>query len=153
MTATNGMAIMHHNFYEYEYLRGAIPGRANGVLLAIEAGQVTAFAIDGLTDRGVLFVGPGVQVYAGQIVGENSRPDDMPCNPTKRKQLTNHRAANKTIDVGLAVPRKMTLDQALEWIRDDELVEVTPTSIRVRKGMLDANDRKRARRLPVEAIR
>ena len=82
--------------------------------------------------------------YAGQIGGENSRNADMPCNPTKRKELTNHRVANKSIDVGLAVPRKMTLDQALEWIGDEELVEVTPDAIRVRKSILDPHARKRA---------
>jgi GTP-binding protein len=146
MTATNGMAIMHHNFYEYEYLRGAIPGRANGVLLAIESGQVTAFAIDGLTDRGVLFVGPGVQVYAGQIVGEHNRENDLGVNICRAKKMTNMRAASSDKTVVLKPPRDMTLELALEFIEDDELVECTPDGVRLRKRLLTEQDRRRSLR-------
>jgi GTP-binding protein len=100
-----------------------------------------------LQERAVIFVAPTERVYAGQIVGENSRPDDLPCNPTKRKNLTNHRSSTKDIAVALDVPRKMTLEQAMEWIGTDELVEVTPKSIRVRKAILDSEQRKRANKI------
>src|SRR5690606_16318664 len=102
----------------------------------------TAYAIEGLQERAVIFVEPTERVYTGQIVGENSRPDDLPCNPTKRKNLTNHRSSTKDIGVALNVPRKMTLEQAMEWIGEDELVEVTPKAIRVRKAILDSEVRK-----------
>jgi GTP-binding protein len=146
MTATNGMAIMHHNFYEYEYLRGAIPGRANGVLVAMESGQVTAYALDGLTDRGVLFVGPGVQVYAGQIVGEHNRENDLQVNVCRAKKMTNMRAASSDKTVVLKPPRDMTLELALEFIEDDELVECTPDGVRLRKRLLTEQNRRRAAR-------
>jgi len=146
MTATNGTAIMHHNFYEYEYLRGAIPGRTNGVLVAIEAGQVTAYALDGLTDRGVLFVGPGVQVYAGQIVGEHNRDNDLEVNVCRAKRMTNIRAASSDKTVVLKPPRDMTLELALEFIEDDELVECTPDGVRLRKRLLTEQNRRRAAR-------
>ncbi len=100
--------------------------------------------MEGLQERSVIFIEPAEKIYTGQIVGENSRNMDMTCNPTKRKHLTNHRQSSKDIGVKLDVPRKMSLEQAMEWIRDDELVEVTPKSIRIRKTILDFDDRKRA---------
>ncbi len=146
LNATNGTAIMHHNFYEYELLRGSIPGRGNGVLISMDTGQVTAYAIEGLTDRGVLCVSPGDPVYVGQIVGEHNRENDLDINVSRLKKLTNMRAAGADKTVVLKPPRIFTLEMALEFIEDDELVEVTPDAIRLRKRMLTENDRKRAAR-------
>jgi GTP-binding protein len=112
----------------------------------METGPATAYQLESLQARGVMFASPGERVYAGQVVGENSRPEDMTCNPTKRKAQTNHRASSKEQGIVLDVPRKLTLDQALEWIADDELVEVTPQSIRLRKAVLCAQRRKMDRR-------
>jgi GTP-binding protein len=146
LTATNGTIIMHHNFYEYEFLRGAIPGRANGVLIASESGQVTAYALDQLKDRGEFFVGPTQRVYVGQIVGEHCRDKDIPVNICRGKKLTNIRAASADKTVVLKPPRELTLEIALEFIEDDELVEVTPESLRLRKRLLNEVERKRASR-------
>jgi GTP-binding protein len=146
LTATNGTIIMHHNFYEYEYLRGAVPGRAAGVLIANEDGPVTAYALEGLADRGVMFVAPGERVYRGQIVGEHCRDNDIVVNVCRLKKLTNIRAAAADKTVVLKPPRQITLEIALEFIEDDELVEVTPEGLRLRKRLLDENDRKRASR-------
>ncbi len=146
LTATMGTIIMHHNFYEYEFLRGAIPSRANGVLIANEPGQVTAYALDGLRDRGDFFVKPGDPVYTGQVVGEHRRDNDITVNVCRGKKLTNIRAASADKTVVLKPPRELTLEIALEFIEDDELVEVTPDAIRLRKRLLNENDRKRAAR-------
>ncbi len=146
LTATNGTGIMHHVFYEYEFFRGDIPGRQNGVLIASEPGQVTAYALDNLADRGEFFVGPGVQVYEGQIVGEHCRDNDLAVNICKAKKMTNIRAAAADKTVVLRPPRELTLEIALEFIADDELVEVTPAEIRLRKRFLKETDRKRALR-------
>ncbi len=146
MTATNGTAIMHHNFYEYENFRGAIPGRGNGVMVAMEGGQVTAYALDGLGERGTLFVKAADQVYAGQVVGEYSRDNDLDVNVCRAKKLTNIRAASADKTIVLKPPREMTLELALEFIEDDELVEVTPDAIRLRKRLLSDIERKRAQR-------
>ncbi|MGE0478834.1 MAG: translational GTPase TypA [Phycisphaerae bacterium] len=151
LTATNGTVIMHHNFYEYEFLRGAIAGRQNGVMLASEPGPVTAYALDGLQDRGVLFVKPTDLVYEGQIVGEHCRDGDIIVNVCREKKLTNMRAAGSDKNIILAPPRDMTLELALEFIEDDELVEVTPDAIRLRKRMLKETDRKRASRAAEKA--
>ena len=118
--------------------------RSKGSIISIETGPATAYALEGLQERSVIFIEPAEKVYTGQIVGENSRTMDMTCNPTKRKHLTNHRSSTKDISVTLDVSRKMTLEQAMEWIRDDELVEVTPKSIRIRKAILDIDKRRRA---------
>ena len=112
----------------------------------MEMGKVTAYSLENLQQRAVMFLSPMEDVYGGMIVGENSRGEDLPCNPTKKKQMTNHRASFKEIDTVLAVPRKMTLEEALEWIADDELVEVTPKSVRIRKAILNENERKRLSR-------
>ena len=151
LNATNGTAIMHHNFYEYELLRGSIPGRGNGVLISMDTGAVTAYAIEGLSDRGVLFVSPGDPVYVGQIVGEHNRENDLDINVSRLKKLTNMRAAGADKTVVLKPPRLFTLEMALEFIEDDELVEVTPDAIRLRKRMLTENDRKRAARAKASA--
>lgn len=146
MTATQGTIIMHHNFYEYEFFRGSIPHRINGVMIASESGQVTAYALENLSDRGIMFVSPTQQVYEGQIVGEHCRDDDIIVNVCRGKKLTNVRAASADKTVVLKAPREITLEIALEFIEDDELVEVTPQAFRLRKRHLKEVDRKRATR-------
>ena len=148
LTATNGTASMHHNFYEYEYLRGDIPGRQNGAMIAAEPGQVTAYALNNLADRGDFFVAPGAQVYAGQIVGEHCRDNDLEINICRAKKMTNVRAASSDKTVVLKPPRELPLEMALEFIEDDELVETTPDAIRLRKRFLREIDRRRASRRP-----
>jgi GTP-binding protein len=144
MTATQGTVVIHHNFYEYEFFRGSIPHRTAGVLIASEPGQVTAYALDNLADRGVMFISPGQQVYEGQIVGEHCREGDLPViNVCRGKKLTNVRAASADKTVVLRPPREITLELALEFIEDDELVEVTPAAMRLRKRFLKGTDRKR----------
>jgi GTP-binding protein len=144
LTATNGSAVMHHNFYEYEYFRGDIPGRQNGVMIAAEGGQVTPYALAGLADRGDFLVAGGDQVYQGQVVGEHCRDNDIEVNVCRAKKMTNIRAAGADKTVVLRPPRELTLETALEFIADDELVEVTPDAIRLRKRMLTEIDRRRA---------
>ncbi|MFH2049015.1 MAG: translational GTPase TypA, partial [bacterium] len=144
LTDTRGLGIMVSRFVGYGLWRGEIPQGSKGSVISIETGTATAYALEGLQERSVIFIEPTEKIYAGQIVGENSRSMDFTCNPTKRKNLTNHRQSTKDIAVKLDVPRKMTLEQAMEWIRDDELVEVTPKSIRVRKTILDDLARRRA---------
>ena len=144
LTDTRGMGIMASRFIGYGPWRGEVVARNRGSVISMETGSVTAYALEGLQERTVMFVEPAEKIYAGQIVGENARPDDLPCNPTKRKHLTNHRASTKDIGVKLDVPRKLSLEQAMEWIGDDELVEVTPKAIRVRKAILDPDKRRRA---------
>jgi len=146
LTATNGTIIIHHNFYEYEYLRGAIAGRSNGALVASEAGAVTAYALEGLADRGVFFVSAGDPVYIGQVIGEHCRENDLDVNVCRTKKLTNMRAAGSDKTVVLKPPRQITLETALEFIEEDEAVEVTPDAIRLRKRLLSEIERKRARR-------
>jgi GTP-binding protein len=146
LTDTRGLGIMASRFVGYGSWRGEIASRNRGSIVSIATGPATAYSIEGLQERAVIFVEPAERVYTGQIVGENSRPDDMACNPTKRKNLTNHRSSTKDIGVTLDVPRKMSLEQAMEWIATDELVEVTPKAIRMRKAILDALQRKRAQK-------
>ncbi|MHC4090507.1 MAG: large ribosomal subunit assembly factor BipA, partial [Planctomycetota bacterium] len=146
LNATNGTAILHHSFYEYEFFRGFIPGRANGVMIASEPGAVTAYALEGLADRGVMFVKPNDRVYAGQIMGEHCRDDDLMVNACRSKKMTNIRASGSDKQAILKPPQEMTLELALEFIAEDELVEVTPDAIRLRKRLLSENDRKRHKR-------
>jgi len=146
LTATAGQAIMHHTFYDYQPFRGNIPSRANGVLISTETGRTTAYALDGLQDRGILFIGAGEQVYEGQVVGEHCRDNDLPVNVCREKKLTNIRAAGAEKSIILKPPRVMSLEQALEYIEEDEYVEVTPKAIRLRKTLLKENDRKRSAR-------
>src|SRR5437870_4335589 len=143
MNATRGKAIMHHNFYDYQPLLGSIPSRANGVMISTETGRATPYALDGLQDRGSLFIARGEQVYEGQIVGEHCRDNDLPVNVCREKKLTNVRAATSDKSIILKPPRQMTLEQALEYIEEDELVEVTPRAIRMRKLLLKESDRKK----------
>ena len=144
LTDTRGLGIMSSRFVGYRPWFGDIVSWSRGSIVSIETGTATAYAIEGLQERSVVFIEPMEKVYNGQIVGENSRKMDMTCNPTKKKHLTNHRASTKDISTKLDVPRKMTLEQAMEWIRDDELVEITPKSIRVRKAILDHEERRKA---------
>lgn len=146
LTATQGEAIMSHRFERYVPMTGDSSGRQQGVLIATEAGQVTSHAVEQLHDRGVLFVKPGDKVYGGQVVGEHNRDNDIPVNIIRLKALTNIRMANKEATVTLKAPRNLSLEDALEYIEDDELVELTPTSVRLRKRILDEGMRKRAER-------
>jgi GTP-binding protein len=143
LNATSGQAIMHHNFFDYQPVRGSIPGRSNGVMISTETGRSTAYSLDNLQERGTLFIGPGEQVYEGQIVGEHCRDNDLPVNVCREKKLTNIRAAGADKSIILKPPRQMTLELALEYIEEDELVEVTPKAIRLRKGFLKEADRRR----------
>jgi GTP-binding protein len=143
MTATSGEAIVHHNFYDYQPVRGSIPSRLNGVMVSMETGRTTAYALDNLQERGILFVGAGEQVYEGQIVAEHCRDNDLPVNACREKKLTNMRASGSDKSIILKPPRQLTLELALEYIEEDELVEVTPKAIRLRKMYLKENDRKR----------
>jgi GTP-binding protein len=149
LTATQGTAIMHHNFYEYAAARGDVPGRSNGVMISNTVGSVNAFALNNLQERGVMFVEPTDQVYEGQIVAENARDNDMVVNPTTAKKLSNMRTTSSDENIILKPARKMTLEQALEYIEEDELVEATPKNIRLRKEMLGENERKKAGRKKV----
>jgi GTP-binding protein len=144
LTDTRGTGLMHRLFHGYAPYKGAIEGRRNGVLIANGAGETVAYALWYLEERGPLFLGPGVKVYEGMIIGEHSRGNDLEVNPLKAKQLTNIRTTAKDEAVRLTPPRRMSLEQAIAYVEDDELVEVTPKSIRLRKRLLDANDRKRA---------
>jgi len=146
LTETRGTGVMTHTFHGYAPFRGEIPGRKNGVLIAMEQGETTAYALDALQPRGVLFIGPGVEVYGGMIIGQHAKDNDLDVNPSKGKKLTNIRASGSDDAIKLTPPRILTLEQALEFIDDDELVEVTPTSIRLRKKELDPNRRKRTGR-------
>jgi GTP-binding protein len=143
LTDTRGTGVMNRVFHSYAPYKGSIEGRRAGVLVSLEQGPAVAYALWNLEERGSLFIGPGEKVYAGMIIGEHSRPNDLDVNPLKAKQLTNIRAAGKDDNVLLSPPLRLTLEQALAYIGDDELVEVTPRSIRLRKRQLDANERRK----------
>jgi GTP-binding protein len=144
MTDTRGEGILHHQFLEYAPWAGDLQGRKRGVLVADREGQVVAYALGSLQERATMFVKPGDPVYPGMIVGENSRSDDMPVNVTKEKKLTNMRTTASDDNVKLEPPRQITLELAMEFIEEDELIEVTPDAIRLRKRVLDANQRRKA---------
>jgi GTP-binding protein len=146
LNATQGTAIMHHRFEKWNELEGDVSGRANGVLISMVPGKAVAFGLDGLQERADLFIEPGDEVYEGMVVGENARADDMIVNPTKEKKLTNMRATGSDRNILLKPPRRMSLEEALEYIEEDELVEVTPDVIRLRKIFLSEHDRKRQSR-------
>ena len=145
LTDTRGLGILASRFVGYGEWVGDIASRSRGSLVSMDSGTTTSYALDNLQERGTLFVKPGEPVYNGQVIGESSRNKDLPCNPSKRKQQTNHRSATKDMMTVLDVPRIMTIDTALEWISDDELVEVTPLNVRIRKMILNADERKKAR--------
>jgi GTP-binding protein len=146
LSETRGTGLLYHTFLEYGPYRGEIASRSRGALVSKENGDTTAYAIDPLQERSTLFLGPGVKVYGGQVVGENSRDVDMVVQVCRKKHLTNMRASSSDFAVQLTPPRILTLEQCLEWIDDDELVEVTPESIRIRKRILDHAQRKTASR-------
>jgi len=146
LSDTRGTGIMNRLFEKYAPHKGAIAGRQNGVLISNGAGEAVAYALGPLEDRGILMVSPGEPLYEGMIIGENAKPDDLEVNPMKSKQLTNFRSTGKDDAIRLTPPWRMTLEQAIAYIDDDELVEVTPKSIRLRKRYLDPNERKRANR-------
>ncbi len=143
LTATSGEGIMHHRFFQYEYFKGAINKVTNGVIISMEEGPSTAYSIDALQDRGKFFIDPGDVVYKGQIIGEHTKENDIEVNIQKGKKLSNMRASGSDKAVKIIPAIKFSLEEALEYIQDDELVEVTPKSIRLRKLHLDTNDRKR----------
>ena len=148
LTMTKGYGIISHSFLEYRPMEGdAVGERALGVLVSIDSGQTTAYALGGVEDRGVMFIGPGVDVYEGMIVGEHSRDNDLVVNVTKGKQLTNTRSSSKDSTVVLKRPRVFNLEACLDYINDDELVEVTPENIRLRKRYLTEQERKQQNRL------
>ncbi|MCC9166047.1 translational GTPase TypA [Pontibacter harenae] len=146
LTATAGEAIMNHRFMAYEPFKGNIPGRNNGSIISMETGAGTAYSIDKLQDRGVFFVDPGVEVYMGQVIGEHSRQNDITVNIQKGKKLTNMRASGSDNNVKIAPAKNFSLEEAMEYIQKDELLEVTPKSIRMRKIYLDENERNRMSR-------
>ena len=143
LTATAGEAIMNHRFLEFSPYKGEIPGRVNGSLISMEKGLAIPYSLDKLQERGKFFISPNESIYTGQVIGENTRQDDLVLNVTKTKKLSNVRAAGSDDKVKLAPPIKFSLEEALEYIQKDEYVEVTPNSLRIRKTLLDENERKR----------
>ena len=146
LNATQGTAVIHHRYSEYRDAEDEIPGRPNGVLVSMVAGRAVAYGLNSLQERADMFVSPGDDVYEGMIVGENSRDNDMPVNPTREKKLSNMRAAGKDENIILKPARMMTLEMALEYIEDDEMVEVTPTQLRLRKTILSTIERRKQNR-------
>ena len=146
LTDTRGTGIIHHRFLEYGGWAGPLEGRMRGTLVSMEAGVIVGFALNNLQDRSTLFVAPGDQVYQGMIIGENARPGDMDVNPCREKKLSNMRSKSADEHIMLEPPRLLTLETALEYIEEDELIEVTPLSIRLRKRTLAASDRKKTNR-------
>jgi GTP-binding protein len=147
LSDTRGTGIMNRLFERYGPYKGPIQGRQNGVLISMEKGAAVAYALNALEDRGVLFISPGDMLYEGMIIGENAKPQDLEVNPLKSKQLTNFRASGPKEDaLRLTPPRRMSLEQAIAYIQDDELVEVTPRVVRLRKRFLDPHERKRESR-------
>lgn len=147
LTDTRGTGIMHHNFLDYQPYRGEISAQVNGVLIAMETGVATSYALDTIQERGMLFIGPGDRVYEGMVIGERPKENDLVVNVTKTKKLGNQRSSTAEEAIRLTPPKLMTLEEALEFIADDELVEVTPRAIRLRKKILTDIDRRRSRRI------
>jgi len=152
LTDTRGTGLLHHLFKEYRPWAGEIVHRKTGALVADRPGKATAYAIINLQERGTLFVAPGEEVYAGMIVGENNRNVDLDVNITREKKLTNMRSSTAEAFEKMTPPKKMSLEEALEFIREDELLEVTPESLRLRKRYLDVHERKRHALKRKEAI-
>jgi len=151
LSDTRGTAIFNRVFHEFVPYKGALPGRRTGVLISNAAGQAVPYALFNLEDRGFMLIDAGVPVYEGMIIGEHSRSNDLEVNPLKGKQLTNIRTSSKDEAVRLTTPRRLTLEQSLGYIAEDEYVEVTPKSIRLRKIHLGHHERKRAMRAAVKA--
>jgi GTP-binding protein len=146
LRATSGLGQMHSLHYGYQPMAGDIPGRQFGSLVAIEAGPTTAYALVNVQQRGTFFIAPGVEVYAGMVVGEHIRPGDLDINVCKTKHLTNHRAKPSETTDGLNTPRQLSLDDCIEFLAEDELLEVTPLSLRIRKRILDSEERIKERK-------
>jgi GTP-binding protein len=144
LTATAGEAIMNHRFLSYEPYKGVIPGRIAGSLISMDTGAGTAYTIDKMQDRGEFFVDPGEEVYAGQVIGEHTRPNDLTINIQKGKKLTNMRASGSDENAKIVPKRQFSLEEAMEYIQKDEYLEVTPKSVRMRKILLDENERLRS---------
>jgi len=151
LSDTRGTGIMNRLFEKYGPYKGAIEGRKNGVLISNGTGEAVAYALGPLEERGILFVSPGEPLYEGMVIGENAKPEDLEVNPMKSKQLTNFRSTGKDDAIRLTPPKRMTLEQAIAYIDDDEMVEVTPKSIRIRKRYLDPHERKKASRAKAAA--
>ena len=153
LTATTGEAVMAHRFYDYQPWKGQIPGRSNGVLISKGQGKTTAYSIDKLQDRGTFFVDPGEEVYSGQILAENIKPGDLVVNAIEEKKLTNHRASGSDAATNIAPKTAMSLEECMEYIEQDECIEVTPNFIRMRKVVLDEIERNRqAKKLAAESV-
>ena len=152
LTSTRGAGVMHTIFYGYDEMAGPMNTRQTGSIVAWEAGTTTAYALKSAEERGMLFVGPGVEVYEGMVVGENARSIDIPINVCKKKHLTNVRASRGDMEIRLTPPRQMSLDEAVEYLADDELLEVTPESYRIRKRILKTDDRGKVTKKAKEAL-
>ncbi|NQD51245.1 translational GTPase TypA, partial [Bacillus altitudinis] len=145
LSLTRGFGILNHTFDSYQPMQsGQVGGRRQGVLVSMETGKATAYGIQGVEERGVIFVEPGVEVYQGMIVGEHNRENDLVVNVSRMKQQTNVRSATKDQTVSMKKPRIMSLEESLEYLNEDEYCEVTPESIRLRKKILDKNEREKA---------
>ncbi|HFS85084.1 MAG TPA: translational GTPase TypA, partial [Epsilonproteobacteria bacterium] len=146
LTDTKGEEIMNHSFIEYGPYSGTVESRTPGALISMDNGEAVAFSIFNLQARGIMFIKPQDKVYNGMVIGESARPGDLEVNPLKGKQLTNMRTSGADDAIKLVAPRAITLETAMEWIEDDELIEITPESIRIRKKALDPTERKRIQR-------
>ncbi|GAA7532891.1 translational GTPase TypA [Helicobacter pylori] len=146
LTDTKGEGVMNHSFLEFRPFSGSVESRKNGVLISMENGEATAFSLFNIQERGTLFINPQTKVYVGMVIGEHSRDNDLDVNPIKSKHLTNMRASGSDDAIKLTPPRTMVLERALEWIEEDEILEVTPLNLRIRKKILDPNMRKRAKK-------
>ncbi|MCQ2723399.1 translational GTPase TypA [Helicobacter pylori] len=145
LTDTKGEGVMNHSFLEFRHFSGSVESRKNGALISMENGEATAFSLFNIQERGTLFINPQTKVYVGMVIGEHSRDNDLDVNPIKSKHLTNMRASGSDDAIKLTPPRTMVLERALEWIEEDEILEVTPLNLRIRKKILDPNMRKRAK--------
>ncbi|MGL2356923.1 translational GTPase TypA [Helicobacter pylori] len=145
LTDTKGEGVMNHSFLEFRPFSGSVESRKNGALISMENGEATAFSLFNIQERGMLFINPQMKVYVGMVIGEHSRDNDLDVNPIKSKHLTNMRASGSDDAIKLTPPRTMVLERALEWIEEDEILEVTPLNLRIRKKILDPNMRKRAK--------
>jgi GTP-binding protein len=152
LTATRGTGVMHSQFHEYLTMAGSISGRSMGSLVAWEAGVTSTYGLKNAEERGMLFVDPGVEVYEGMVVGEHQRPGDLAINICKKKHLTNMRAARGDMEIRLTPPRRMSLDEAMEFLADDELLEVTPLAFRIRKRILSTDERGKQNKLTKEGL-
>jgi GTP-binding protein len=152
LTSTRGAGVMHTVFHSYDEMAGPMATRTSGSITAMEAGATTAYALKSAEERGTLFYGPGVAVYEGMVVGEASRGRDIPINVCRKKHLTNVRASRGDMEIRLTPPRQMSLDEAVEYLADDELLEVTPLTYRIRKRILNTDERGKQSKKVKEAL-